>query len=54
MEYEDKKYDNYVIVTHGLLMRCFLMRYFKWTIKKFESIKNPENCEIWTLEKKNK
>lgn len=51
MEYEEKVYDDYVIVTHGLLMRCFLARYFKWNIKKFEAIWNPENCEIWTLEK---
>lgn len=54
MEYEEKKYDDYVIVTHGLLMRCFLARYFKWSIKKFESIWNPSNCEIWILEKKGK
>lgn len=55
MEYEENvQYDDYVIVTHGLLMRCFLARYLKYTIKKFESLKNPNNCDIWILEKKEK
>ena len=31
------KYDNYIVVTHGLLMRMFLMRYFGWTVSEFES-----------------
>lgn len=30
-----KHADNYVIVTHGLTMRLFLMRWFKWSIDEF-------------------
>eukprot|EP00850_Spirogloea_muscicola_P006141 SM000029S10436 [mRNA] locus=s29:124713:126864:+ [translate_table: standard] len=36
---------NVVIVTHGLTMRVFLMRWFKWTTAQFESLWNPCNCE---------
>ncbi len=25
-----KKYDAYLIVSHGLFSRLFLMRYFRW------------------------
>jgi broad specificity phosphatase PhoE len=40
---------NYVIVTHGLLMRIFLMCYLRWTVQEFEQVWNPSNCEIWVL-----
>ena len=42
---------NYVLVTHGLLMRIFCMCYFKWTVREFEQVWNPTNCEIWVLER---
>jgi broad specificity phosphatase PhoE len=47
----DKPLENIVIVTHGLLMRIFCMCYFKWTVKEFEQVWNPSNCEIWVLER---
>ncbi|HMP92274.1 MAG TPA: histidine phosphatase family protein [Phnomibacter sp.] len=37
---------NVVIVTHGMTMRIFLMRWFHWTIEEFETLRNPRNCEI--------
>jgi len=43
--------DNIVIVTHGLLMRLFLMRYFYWSVEKFESLENFRNCELVVLER---
>jgi len=46
-----KKYDNIVIVTHGLFMRLFLMRFFKMSIGEFEKMKNPKNTEIVVLVK---
>mmetsp|Transcript_3989 Transcript_3989/g.5550 ORF Transcript_3989/g.5550 Transcript_3989/m.5550 type:complete len:152 (-) Transcript_3989:480-935(-) len=46
-----QRYENYVLVTHGLFMRLFLMRYFKLTVKEFEKIWNPGNCEMYILEK---
>lgn len=32
-----------VIVTHGLALRLFLMRWFQWTVEQFESTYNPPN-----------
>jgi broad specificity phosphatase PhoE len=52
--YDRKKQGNIIIVTHGLFMRFFVMRYFKMSIEKFERMSNPENCEIWLLEKNEK
>ena len=49
--HDRKNYDNIVLVTHGLFMRLFIMRYFKLTISKFEKMLNPTNCEMWILEK---
>jgi broad specificity phosphatase PhoE len=43
--------DTIIIVTHGLFIRLFLMRYFKWTVEEFDKIENPGNCEIILLEK---
>ena len=42
---------NYVLVTHGLLMRVFCMCYFRWTVTEFEEVWNPGNGEIWVLQK---
>ena len=43
--------QNYVLVTHGLLMRIFCMCYFRWTVMEFEQVWNPSNCEMWVLQK---
>jgi len=43
--------ENFVVVTHGLLIRIFCMCYFRWTVKEFEQVWNPSNCEAWVLEK---
>ena len=36
---------NVVIVTHGLTMRLFCMRWFHWSVDYFESLDNPENAQ---------
>jgi hypothetical protein len=46
-----KPAENYVLVTHGLIMRIFCMCYLRWTVSEFEQVWNPTNCEIWVLEK---
>ena len=46
--------QNYVLVTHGLLMRIFCMCYLRWTVTEFEQVWNPSNCEIWVLQKREK
>ena len=43
--------ENIVIVTHGMTVRLFLMRWFHWTVEKFESLPNPKNCGTYILER---
>ena len=40
---------NVLLVTHGLTMRLFCMRWFHWTVAEFESLSNPGNGETRTL-----
>ncbi|WP_232665468.1 histidine phosphatase family protein [Pseudonocardia sp. TRM90224] len=40
---------NVLIVSHGLTMRLFCMRWFHWSVDFFESLSNPENAESYTL-----
>ncbi|NYE94943.1 broad specificity phosphatase PhoE [Psychromicrobium silvestre] len=40
---------NSLLVTHGLTMRLFCMRWFHWSVEYFESLNNPENAEIRSL-----
>lgn len=42
---------HYVILTHGLFIRLFAMRYMGWTVAQFEQVWNPSNCEIWQLDR---
>ena len=42
---------NVLIVTHGLTLRLFLMRWFHWTVEEFEKLRNPKNCQIVILQK---
>jgi broad specificity phosphatase PhoE len=41
--------DNAVVITHGMTIRLFLMRWFHWTVEHFEELKNPANCQIVVL-----
>jgi len=34
---------NVVLVSHGLTLRVFLMRWYKWTVRQFESLENLDN-----------
>lgn len=43
--------ENFILVTHGLLIRIFCMCYFRWTVQEFEKVWNPSNCDVWVLEK---
>jgi broad specificity phosphatase PhoE len=40
---------NALLVTHGLTMRLFCMRWFHWSVEYFESLRNPGNGELRTL-----
>jgi broad specificity phosphatase PhoE len=43
--------ENVLIVSHGLTIRLFLMRWFHWSVEEFESLHNPKNCQIIIMEK---
>ena len=40
-----------VIITHGLTLRVFLMRWYKWTCDMFDRIRNPGNAELVVMER---
>ncbi len=40
---------NVLLVTHGLTMRLFCMRWFHWTVEEFECLSNPRNGETRAL-----
>eukprot|EP00897_Mesotaenium_endlicherianum_P004291 jgi/Mesen1/3890/ME000208S02898 len=42
---------NIVLVMHGLTMRVFLTRWFKWTVEQFEGLWNPGNCDIRVMQR---
>merc|ERR1712216_189200 len=42
---------NVVIVTHGLTMRLFIMRWFQYTVEEFEQTKNPANASMIVMER---
>ncbi|MEO6541528.1 MAG: histidine phosphatase family protein [Ferruginibacter sp.] len=41
---------NAVMVTHGMSIRLFLMRWFHFTVEDFEQIANPANCAMVVME----
>lgn len=38
--------ENAMIVTHGMTLRIFLMRWFHWSVEYFEKVKNPKNGDV--------
>lgn len=49
-QYRRAGYDldevNVVIVTHGLSLRLFLMRWFQFSVEEFEATTNPDNASL--------
>ena len=41
---------NVLIVTHGMTLRLFLMRWFHWTVEEFENLRNPHNGQIVVMQ----
>jgi broad specificity phosphatase PhoE len=44
--------QNALIVTHGMTLRLFLMRWFHLTVEEFENLRNPRNCQVVVMNKK--
>lgn len=45
-----KKRDVVALVTHGIYLRVFLMKWFRWTYEEFESMTNVPNGSIVVME----
>ncbi|KAJ0464497.1 putative phosphoserine phosphatase [Helianthus annuus] len=41
---------NLIIVSHGVALRVFLMKWFKWTVEQFEYLHNFDNCEFRVMQ----
>lgn len=52
-DFKKEDYSNVIVVTHGLAMRLFLMRWFHWSVEDFEELRNPQNCEFVIMELRN-
>lgn len=49
--FDDSDYpSNVIIISHGMTIRLFLMRFFHVSVEEFESWANPKNCEMFHLE----
>jgi broad specificity phosphatase PhoE len=46
---ERKGAERVLVVTHGLTIRCFVMRFLHLTVEQFDQLANPHNCDIITL-----
>jgi broad specificity phosphatase PhoE len=46
---ERKQANKVLVVTHGLTIRCFVMRFLHLTVAEFDTMANPANCDIITL-----
>lgn len=46
---ERKQAERVLVVTHGLFIRCFVMRFLHLTVDDFDHLANPRNCDIVTL-----
>lgn len=42
---------NLVLVSHGLTLRVFLMRWYKWTVEQFEGLVNMGNGKMMVMER---
>ncbi|ODV92512.1 hypothetical protein CANCADRAFT_87625 [Tortispora caseinolytica NRRL Y-17796] len=43
--------DVLVLVTHGIMARVFLMKWFRWSVERFESLRNIQHCELLVMER---
>lgn len=43
--------ENAVIITHGMTIRLFIMKWFHMSVEDYEKLANPENCQLIVLER---
>lgn len=44
-------YNNVGLVSHGIFMRLFLMRWYRWSVEEFEALENFRNAEYVIMER---
>jgi broad specificity phosphatase PhoE len=44
-----KQREHVLIVSHGLTIRCFVMRFLHLSVEQFEDLANPSNASIITI-----
>lgn len=49
-DFEEHGTDTLVIFTHGTTLRCYLLRYFHYSLDWYENEHNPKNCWIRFIE----
>ncbi|KAG5363431.1 Phosphoglycerate mutase-like protein AT74H [Yarrowia sp. B02] len=47
----DKFPSVLVLVAHGIWIRVFLMKWYRWTYEKFESLRNLRHCEFIVMKR---
>lgn len=51
-DFEKKDFPrNVMVVSHGMTLRLFIMRWFHTSVEEFESWGNPKNCSYLLLER---
>lgn len=40
-----------LLIHFPLFCSFFCMRYFRWAVDTFDTVWNPDNCELWVLVK---
>lgn len=49
-----RKFKKVFIVSHGLTIRVFVMRFFHLTVEEFDLMRSPENADVITIGLKSK
>lgn len=44
-----KRLSRVLVVSHGFTIRCFVMRWLHLTDFQFDSLENPNNCDVITI-----
>jgi broad specificity phosphatase PhoE len=49
---ERKAADRALVTTHGLTIRCFVMRFLHLTVEQFDMMAGPANGDVITIGRK--
>ena len=44
-------WHNVIIVSHALTIKVFMMNFLNLSVKEFDNLREPNNCEFWIVEK---